>query len=117
MGADVLKTRSEDLDRRLEIQRKTVTQSSSGEPVETWATLATVWAQKLPDRGQERHATRQLVGSAVMMFRTRYRADLALTVQDRLVFDGKTWDIHDIREIGRRVFTEIDATARADVVS
>lgn len=49
------------------------------------------------------------------MFRTRYRADLALTVQDRLVFDGKTWDIHDIREIGRRVFTEIDATARADV--
>lgn len=114
MGADVLKTRSEDLDRRLEIQRKTVTQSSSGEPVETWATLATVWAQKLPDRGQERHATRQLVGSAVMMFRTRYRADLALTVQDRLVFDGKTWDIHDVREIGRRAFTEIDATARAD---
>lgn len=116
MGADVLKTRSEDLDRRLEIQRKVVTLSGSGAPIETWSTLATVWAQKLPDRGQERHATRQLIGTAVMMFRMRWRADLALTVQDRLVFDGKTWDIHDIREIGRRLFAEIDATARADIV-
>jgi SPP1 family predicted phage head-tail adaptor len=115
MGADVLKTRSEDLDRRVAIQRKTVTESASGEPIETWAPLATVWAQILPDRGRERHATRQLIGTAVTMLRTRYRADLALTVQDRLVFDGKTWDIHDVREIGRHDFHEIDATARADV--
>jgi SPP1 family predicted phage head-tail adaptor len=98
VGSGVL-TRSEELNRRLEIQRKTVTEFPSGEPIETWATLATVWAQKLPDRGQERHATRQLVGSAIMMFRMRYRADLALTIQDRLIFDGKTWDIHDIREM------------------
>lgn len=102
------------LDRRLVIQRKSITYSSSGAPVESWATLATVWAQARPVRGDERFSTRQLVGSAVMTFHIRYRSDLALSVLDRLSYDGKTWDIADIRELGRRVGTEIDATARAD---
>lgn len=102
------------LDRRLIIQRKSITYSDSGEPIETWATLATVWAQARPNRGDERFSVRQLVGTAVMTFLIRYRSDLALTVEDRLSYDGKTWDIADLRELGRRVGTEIDATARAD---
>lgn len=102
------------LDRRLQIFRKSVAESDSGEPVETWALLATVWAQQRPNRGAERFTARQLVGEAVMTFHIRYRADLAMTVQDRLEYEGKVWDIEDIRELGRRVGTEIDATARAD---
>jgi SPP1 family predicted phage head-tail adaptor len=102
------------LDRRLIIQRKSVTESTSGEPIETWSPLATVWAQQRPNRGAERFSARQLVGEAVMTFQMRYRADLALTVQDRIEYEGKLWDIKDIREIGRRVLHEIDATARAD---
>lgn len=101
------------LDRRITIRRKTITWSGSGEPIETWADLATVWAQQRPNRGGERFATRQLVGTAVMTFHIRYRA--GLTVQDRIVYDGKTWDIADIREIGRKVVHEIDCAARADV--
>lgn len=102
-------------DRRITIQRKTVTVSPSGEPIETWADLVTVWAQARPNRGDERFATQQLVGSAVMTFVMRYRSDLALTVQDRLSYDGKLWDVLDIRELGRRVGLEVDAKARADV--
>lgn len=103
------------LDRRIEIQRKAVTYDTDGSPIEGWSTLATVWAQQRPNRGAERFAVRQVVGTAVITFQMRYRADLALTNQDRIVYDGKTWDIADLREIGRGVVTEIDATARADV--
>lgn len=103
------------LDRRITIQRASIAASGSGEPVETWADLATVWAQARPVRGEERFATRQLVGTAVMTFYMRYRSDLAITVKDRISYDGKTWDILDVREVGRRVVTEIDAKARADV--
>jgi SPP1 family predicted phage head-tail adaptor len=103
------------LDRRITIQRKSVTESGSGEPIETWADLATVWAQARPLRGDERFATRQLVGTAVMTFHIRYRGDLAITVKDRISYDGKLWDILDVREVGRHVVTEIDTKARADV--
>lgn len=103
------------LDRRIIIERASVTALPSGEPVESWSPIATVWAQARPVRGDERFAARQLVGTAVMTFHMRYRADLALTVKDRIIYDGKTWDILDIREIGRRVVMEIDAKARADL--
>ena len=101
------------LDRRITIQAKTVSQSSSGEPQETWADVATVWAQARPNRGAERFATIQNVGSAVMTFHIRYRDDL--TVLNRISYDGKIWDIIDVRVIGRNVVTEIDCTARADI--
>lgn len=100
--------------RRVTIQRKSVSVSSSGEQVETWSDLATVWAQDKPNRGDERFSTMQLIGSAVMTFVMRYRADLAVTIQDRLSYGGKTWDILDVRELARRVGWEIDAKARAD---
>lgn len=103
------------LDRRVTIQRKTVTESGSGEPIEAWNDLATVWAQARPNRGDERFSTMQVVGSAVTTFVVRFRADLAVTVLDRLGYDGKTWDILDVRELGRREGWEIDAKARADV--
>jgi SPP1 family predicted phage head-tail adaptor len=104
--------RAGSLDRRVTIQRKTVTQSSSGDPVETWDDVATVWAQVLPDRGGERFARRQLVGSAVVLFRMRYLS--GVTVLDRLSYGDKLWDIVDVRETGRREGLDIDATARAD---
>lgn len=100
------------LDRQIVIQRKSVTYATDGSPINSWSTLATVWAQQRPNRGDERFAVRGLVGKAVITFQMRYRADLALTNQDRIVYDGKTWDIADVREIGRHVVTEIDATAQ-----
>lgn len=100
------------LDRRITIQEKSVTTSARGELVETWADVLTVWAQARPNRGSERFGMMQTVGSAVMTFHLRYRADV--TVLNRVSYDGKIWDILDVREIGRHVVTEIDCTARAD---
>lgn len=100
-------------DRQITIQRPALTNNAFNEQVETWSDLATVWAQQLPSRGGERIAAQEIYGQSVMTFRIRYRADL--TVSDRIVCQGRIWNILDIREIGRRVGIEIDAVAEAPV--
>lgn len=101
------------LDRRIEILRhQEIGRNELNEPIMGWVPVAEVWASARPNRGAERFEAQQLVGSAVLTFQIRYRADIS--VEDRIGYEGRTWDIHDIREIGRRVGTEIDATARAD---
>lgn len=102
------------LDRRIVIQKKTLTHDEWGEEVETWADLMTVWAQQQPDRGDERFAHQQLLGTAAMTFVIRARPDLALTVEHRISYHGRTWDITDVRELGRNQGLEVDAKARVD---
>ena len=105
--------RAGDLDRSIDIQTSTATQNSVGEPILTWADVASaVPARVMPTRGGERFTAQQVVGDAVTTFRIRYRT--GVTVRNRIVYDGKNWDIRDVREIGRREGLEIDATARSD---
>lgn len=102
------------LDRQLTIRRLTETgRDAYNAPILSWSDVATVWAQQRPERGSERFAAAQVNGTAVMTFHIRYRSDL--TVQDRLVYEGREYEIvAPPREIGRRVVTEIDAIARDD---
>jgi SPP1 family predicted phage head-tail adaptor len=101
------------LDRRLTIQRATIVLTPPfNEPVETWVDVATVWAQQRPNRGAERFSAQEINGEAVMTFHIRYRSDV--TVKDRIRYEGRTWNILDVREVGRRVVTEIDAVAREE---
>jgi len=99
------------LDRRITLQSRTVTQSDSGEEVVTWVDLATVWAQKVENRGAERFVAQQLVGKAVKTFRFRWSDAVEdVTVKDQLVHDGRSFDILDVREIGYREGIEVDVT-------
>ena len=102
------------LDRWLTIRRLMETgRNAYNEPIIEWADIATVSAQQRPDRGSERFAAAQVAGTSVMTFHIRYRYDV--TVQDRLVYEGREYEIiAPPREIGRRVVTELDAIARAD---
>jgi SPP1 family predicted phage head-tail adaptor len=101
------------LDRRIQIVREIETaRNALNEPIVEWTPVATVWAQARWERGDERFEAQRIAGSAVMGFHMRYRGDL--TVKDRIVFEGRTFDIRDVREIGRRVVTEVDCVARAD---
>lgn len=103
------------LDRKITIQAKTVTQSDSGEEVETWSTLATVWAHKIENRGAERFTARQLTGNAVRTFQFRWSTTLSvLTVENQLVYEGVTYDITDVREIGRHEGIEVDCFAPSE---
>lgn len=104
------------LDRRIRLERKSVTYSASGEPQEGWATLATRWAEARPLRGTERFSDPQLIAKGFTTFRLRWSGDVAgVTPLDRVIFGGRIYDVAGVRELGRRVGIEIDAVVRADV--
>lgn len=103
------------LDRRITIQGKSITQSDSGEEVVSWVDVAEVWAEKVEIRGLERFSIKQIVGHSVKTFRIRWSADVVpITVEHRILFDGRLFDITDIREIDRRVGIEIDCYAPSE---
>lgn len=103
------------LDRRITIQGKSITQSDSGEEVVTWSDVATVWAEKVEIRGLERFSIKQIVGHSVKTFRIRWSAAVSqITVEHRILFDGRIFDITDIRELDRRVGIEIDCYAPSE---
>lgn len=104
-----------DLDRRIAIERATETQDDFGEPIQTWATLATVWASKEDIRDTERFMAQQVGAEVTTRFQIRYSATVAsVNPKDRVVYDGRVYDIAGVKEIGRREGLEITAVARAD---
>ncbi|WP_180901945.1 phage head closure protein [Martelella soudanensis] len=101
------------LDRRIRIDRWDETgRNELNEPMPAWTTVTTVWAQQRPNRGDERFSSGQLAGQIVMTFHIRFRGDL--TREDRIVYEGRAYNIKDIREVGRRKVSEIDCVATAE---
>lgn len=100
------------LDRRLTLQSLSTAPDSVGQPVETWTTVATLWGRIMPMPSGERFAAQQITGKAMTTFRIRYRD--GVTVKYRMLFDGKTWDINDVRLVGRKEALDLDASARSD---
>ena len=104
------------LDRRITIQVKTVTPDATGQRIESWSDLATVWAEVKPLGGREFFAARQISAEQTTRFRIRYRADI--TREMRLIYpvpDGDTYDIQSAEEdrrFGRREALLITAVAR-----
>jgi SPP1 family predicted phage head-tail adaptor len=102
--------RAGSLDRRIELQHRTLTQNAQHENIESFATYATVWAGKADLVGREFFAAEQVQAETATKFRLRYRDDVLLT--DRLVCNGVTYDLKHVAEIGRREGLEIIATAK-----
>ena len=110
--------KAREMDRRITLQRKAVAQDGFGEPIETWSDLATVWAQKVesarmareaPDAGEARAALTRRT------FRIRWDSSVSdVNPKDRIVFEGRTYDILGVSELGRREGFSIEAVARAD---
>ena len=98
------------LDRRIVIEVNTPTRSPSGEKVDSWATLATVWAEVRPLRGKEFFDAAAVQSEIDTKFRIRFRSDL--TTKMRINYDGNLYDIHSIAELGRHAATEIMASAQ-----
>lgn len=80
---------------RVQLQRVTLARDSVGEPIETWATYATVWASKLGGSGGERMVGQQVSGRAGVVLKIRYRNPLP-TITERVVHNGSTYDINDV---------------------
>jgi SPP1 family predicted phage head-tail adaptor len=103
------------LDRRVTLRRATAAPDAFNEPVQTWADLATVWAEARPISDRERIAAAETAATVTHRFTIRWADGLAdLSPRDRLIFEAREFDISAVKEIGRRDGLEITASARAD---
>ncbi|PAP97818.1 phage head closure protein [Mesorhizobium mediterraneum] len=99
------------MDRRINIQRVTESRDPTyGAVTETWSDWKTgVHAGLTQSTGREYLNTDQPVSERRKVFLVRYID--GLRVRDRIVFDSASYDIRDIREIGRRRFQEVHCEA------
>lgn len=100
------------LDRRITIERFTATVDDFGEEVKSWAPLRTVWANVTPISDGERWRAGEVGATVTTRFAIRWGAGVG--VEDRIVFDGRVYDVVGVKEIGRREGQEITASARAE---
>lgn len=103
------------LDSRITIQRATMVENSVGELVPTWSTIATLPASKVDIPDGERWRAAEVSATVTTRFQIRWNAITAtLSPKDRIVCDGRTYDVHHVKELGRRVGLEVTASARAE---
>lgn len=103
------------LDRRITIRRATTTRDELNHAHQDWSTLATVSAYVEPVSDGERMRAGETLGAKKSRFTIRYSSTVSdVDNRDRLTFDGRDYDINQTKELGRRHYIEITATARAE---
>ena len=106
---------SGDMNRRVTLQRATMTRNEFNEEVETWGTLAEVWASRQDVSAAESFRAQEVGAQLTTRFRIRYGTTVAsLNPRDRLLYVGTVYNITGVREKQRNRWLEIDAAARAD---
>lgn len=95
------------LDRRITIERLTLTAGAApwDSPVEAWTTHKELPAQIVQASTEEFLRNYGEADEAIVIFRTRYVA--GITNADRVVYQGRTHNIREVKEIGRRVGMEL----------
>lgn len=114
-------TQAGDLDRRITIQRATSSSNEFNEPIQVWSDVATVWAKRRDASDSQKIeflAAGQVGAFRLSRFTIRNtRVTRSVTPSDRLVHEGKTWEIKGVKETtedNRRQFLEITAAMDAD---
>lgn len=104
------------LDRRITIERAAGKgRDSFNSIVEKWLPVATVWAAKQDIKDAERIAAQEVGAEVTTRFQIRWSSVVTdVNPKDRIVFEGRIYDISAVKEIGRREGIEITATARSD---
>lgn len=103
------------LDRRITIQEQSTSFDDTGGQVMTWTDVATVWAEKVENNGQERFLSEQFIGKTARSFRIRWSETVkVVTTKHRVMFDGVDHDIVAVAELGRREGIRLDCTARSE---
>ncbi|MCB0190645.1 MAG: phage head closure protein [Anaerolineae bacterium] len=87
---------------RVVIQQNTPTRDTDGAELESWSTVATVWAAVIPLSGREQfiNAEDQTVALSSTRIEMRYRS--GLTTRMRVTWSGHTYDIQRIVEVNTR---------------
>lgn len=102
------------LDKRITIEQVSTSQNAKGEPIESWSTLDTVWAEVYPVRGSETFEGQQVYAENTLGFRIRYRSDV--TRKMRIDHGGTKYDIEAINEPRGTRSEVLEITGRARAV-
>ncbi len=102
------------LDRMITIERSTSTKSPLGGQSKTWPEYMKAWASVAPVSDGERFRADAASATITDRFVINWNAKAELiTAKDRINYGGRHYDIHGLKEIGRRHRLEISATAVA----
>lgn len=88
------------LDRQITIMREAETVAASGAVSKAWAPVATIRAELVQRSADEYLAGFGEADAGGAVFRVRYLA--GITTADRVTFEGVTYDIDEVAELGRR---------------
>ena len=83
--------RAGELRNQVTLQQQTKTRNAIGGEVITWATVATVWADKLHQTSREFFAAQKINAEITDLFKIRYREKVDAKM--RLIFRGRIYDI------------------------
>lgn len=105
-----------ELDRGVTIRRATaIIDPGSGQQIETWVDLATVWASWRRASAREQLAAAEIQAAVTDVFIVRWSATTAtITPEDRLVYQGREYNLAEATEIGRREGMLLRGSARAE---
>ena len=97
------------MNKRIVIQTPTESQNTYGEPISSWGTFATVWAEKKDKPGRadagEKFAEGTEYAFRYVAFYIHYRTGVKNKM--RISYDSEYYDIVYIREIGNKEGLEI----------
>lgn len=88
------------LDRIIEVQRLSRTVDDYGTETEAWTPVATLRAQLVQSSTEEFMNSFGSSAETATVFRIRYRDDLLTS--DRVTYRGQSYDVKEIKELGRR---------------
>jgi len=92
--------------RRIQIDRLTVTRDAYGSPVNTWRPWAQRWAYIQPVRGNELMEGQNLTEKQFVRMQFEYTSDLK--AKDRISIEQETYNIREIIDVGSaHVTTEV----------
>lgn len=105
-----------DLDRRITILRAVkVTDPASGQEVETWIDLATIWASWRRATAREQLAAAEISAEVTDVFRIRWSSvTRSITPEDRVLYNGREYNLVEATEIGRHEGMMLRGNARAE---
>lgn len=104
-------------DRQITLQRKTTVRNAVGQPIETWAVVRKLWAQRMEGSVvQERFAASQTYATVTTIFRVGWFPALATISPDthRIAFKSQVFDVLGAVEIGRNEGVELLCVARGE---
>ena len=78
---------------RISVERRVASKDERGQPTESWATRAELWASVQQAGGREREGTLAAVAEATWTVTVRGSASLDLRTTDRIRFRGRLLDV------------------------